>query len=658
MLAYFHFKRLYLILLFGGFMQLNAAPYGSWDSPITPQSLVKGAKRFLQLEVEGDELYWLEMRPEEQGRGVFIRASDQQEMIPSTFNIRTTVHEYGGKCALIHKDFLYFTNFADQHLYRVRAGEDPQCIVNHTGYRFADFDITPDGNTLFAIVEDHNIEGECENAIGKVDLKSGKLTKIAQGHDFYAFCRLDHEGKRLAFIAWDHPHMMWDQTFLRVMNLETGKVDKIAGGTDISVSEPHWTPCGHLLYVSDQDDFWQIYDETGQKIIDRQADFTFPLWRLGVCRTTFVKKDGISYLVTVATDKGRDSLIVLNWGTKEITTFDDHPFTFISEIKSYQDGIVMIAATPTSESAIYTVDISSGNYCKLNSERDKKSIDESYISYPELLEFPTEGGKTAYGFFYPPKNPQYTVKDSAEKPPLIVMSHGGPTAHVPPVFSKTIQFWTTRGFAVANINYGGSSGYGRKYRNRLRTSWGIVDVDDCCNAALYLAKKGVIDGHRMGIEGGSAGGYTTLAALTFRKVFQAGISYFGVSDLSLMTQETHKFESRYLDSLIGPYPKEKQRYKDRSPLYHIDQLSTPTLLLQGDEDRIVPPNQAELMYQALLQKKIPTAYILFKGEQHGFRQAQTIIQAIEAQLQFYQKIFSIPVGKTSYPLVIQNLSNN
>ncbi len=649
-------KNLYICsALLGGVMNIQAAPYGTWESPVTPKSLVEGATQLIQLEVDGDELYFLEGRPEEAGRSVFIRASDKKEMFPAPFYARTTVHEYGGKCGTVFEGTLYFTNFEDQHLYSVKPDQEPELINGTKGLRFADFVIHPNGQSLYTILEDHRGKGECINSIAKVDLQSGEITLIAEGFDFYAFPRISPDGNSLAYIAWNHPNMMWDQTELFVTDLQTSDTVKVSGSENESVSEPRWTPDGHLVYISDRSGFWKLYSEEGKCLVDEDFDFTSPLWVVGVSRTAFVTTNGKNLLLTVATDKGCDHFILKDQKTGELKTYKDHEFSFINDLHTLNDQVVFIAATPKSGPAIYKMDPLSGNFEVLKKSKDSIGFGEEFISEPETIEFPTENNKTAFGFYYPPVNPNYKTNLPKEKPPLIIFTHGGPTAHVRPILNAKIQFWTTRGFAVADINYGGSTGYGREYRNRLRRNWGIVDVDDCCNAALFLAKSGKIDQKRMAIEGGSAGGYTTLAALTFKDVFSAGTSYFGVSDLTLMIGDTHKYEARYLDSLVGKYPEEKERYDKYSPIHHTEGLSCPILLLQGAEDKIVLPNQAEVMYEALLKKDIPTAYILFEKEQHGFRIAENIIKSFEAQLYFYKRVFGIPVNKGEKPITIINL---
>ncbi len=637
-------------------MALNAAPYGTWESPITAQHIVQGSIMFKQLIADGNELYWVEGRPEEKGRCVIVKASDHTDMFKPPFNARSTLHEYGGDCCAIRNGVIYFTNFKDQYLYRTQNGSTPKAVIAIDGVRFADFVISKDGNWIFSVMEDHRDRKECENLIVKINTKTKEITPLAKGYDFYAFPRINAQETKLAYIAWNHPNMMWDQSELFVTDLETNETRLIAGGKNESVSEPCWSPCGtKLSYVSDKDGFWKVYENGKTPLIDENYDFTFPLWSLGISRRAYVDSGGKSFLLTVATDKGRDFILCYDRNLHETFTYDFHEFSFINDLQTIEDKVVFFASTPKSPSAIYMMNPASGETRLIKKSKDSLGFGEEYISIPEVIEFPTTGGVTSFGFYYPPKNHGYTTNDQSEKPPLIVIAHGGPTGHSPPILNAKVQFFTSRGFAVLDVNYGGSTGHGRKYRDRLKKNWGKVDVDDCCNGALYLAKLGKVDRQRMGIEGGSAGGFTTLASLTFNNVFKAGVSLFGVSDLALLLQDGHKYESRYLDSLVGKYPEEKEKYIQYSPLYNTEKLSSPVLLLQGAEDKVVPPNQSEVMYKVLLEKKIPTAYVLYEKEQHGFRIAENIIHSLESELYFFRRIFNIPTDTKNAPIVIENL---
>lgn len=622
---------------------MKKAPYGSWKSDITPESLVDGGVVYRNIIVAGEDLYLLEARPKEKGRSVFVDILQGKDIFGPSFNARTTVHEYGGKCGIFHNKAFYFSNYSDQQIYVIRQNHEPKQLTHAPSMRFGDFHIHPNGKWLFAVVEDHEDPTQINNAIAKIDLSTGNIEICCSGHDFYMAPRINPSGDHLAFICWDHPNMPWDGTNLFVAKLGShGEIllkEKIAGNSNESVVEPSWSPDGKLYFVSDRTGYWNIYDETQVPIAPMHADCAAPPWVLGNQSFTFITLDNTPYIAAIYTEKAIDHLALIHLKTKQIL-YPSLPYTNLSQIHSWKDKLVFIASSPKTPTELVAYDIQAETTDSLAVSR-KNPFDPLFFCTPESISFKTEDHKTAFAFYYPPTNPNYVAESPNSKPPLIVFCHGGPTAHSSPSFSPSILFWTSRGFAVAVVNYGGSTGYGREYRRRLNRAWGIVDVNDCCNAARYLINKGLVDPSKIAIRGASAGGYTTLAALIFRDVFACGTSLFGVSDLEMLAKDTHKFESRYLDSLIGPYPEEKERYRQLSPLSHKDKLSRPVLLLQGAEDKIVPPTQAEEMYQALLEKQIPTKYVLFPGEQHGFRKAETIIQAISEEYSFYCSIFGI-----------------
>lgn len=643
-----------LIVLIGAVMGLQAAEYGAWESPITAEMLAHNVVRFQQIEVENDQIYWLESRvEEEQGRSVVVHFSDTKEdLIPSPFYARTLVHEYGGRCCSISNGTLYFTNFKDQHIYQVEPKGKPTALVTTPNMRFADFVIHPNGRWMYSVIEDHANPKAVKNGIAKIDLETGQVEVLAKQHDFYAAPRISPDGSKLAFIFWDQPNMPWDGTELWVSDLnEKGLIDaerKIAGGASESVLEPTWSPKGDLYFVSDRNGYWNLYDEDNQIVVEMSADFTSPPWGLGNRHYTFVEIDSKPFIAAIYTEKATDYLGLIDLEKRALTKVP-LDFTSLTDIHTVKHQLVFVASSPSTPSEIVKYNLKTREFRSLAKSQDI-TIDPEYFSYPKTIEYPTENEKTAFAFYFAPTNPKYKGPTPESKPPLIVFAHGGPTAHVAPDFKLPIQFWTSRGFAVAVVNYGGSTGYGREYRDRLKGKWGVVDVDDCCNAAKYLIKEGLVDPNRLAIRGGSAGGYTTLAALAFRDIFKVGASHFGVSDLELLAQDDHKFESRYLDSLVGPYPEKKDKYKEFSPINHADKISRPVLFLQGAEDKIVPPNQSELMHEALLKRKIPTAYLLFEGEQHGFRQAKNIIKSTEAEYYFYCRIFNIPTKAPSIPI--------
>ncbi|MFN3742472.1 MAG: S9 family peptidase [Anaerolineales bacterium] len=636
------------------------APYGSWKSPITTELITALTKPVVETQVEGKEIYWSEMRPLEAGRYVIRHRFPDgrvEECTPAGFNARTRVHEYGGGAFTVAEGVIYFVNFADQRLYRQRPGEAPQVMTPQEGYRYADLVVDRQRRTIFCVREDHSGEGEAVNTLVRLPLEGGENGRvIASGNDFYASPRLSPDGRWLAFLTWNHPNMPWDGTELWVGELdkfgELENLRKVAGGPQESIFQPEWSPDGRLYFVSDRSNWWNLYRWDGDRIealYPMEAEFGKPQWVFGM--STYGFWDAGRMLCTY-TQNGFWYLAWLDVEERRLTPID-LPYTFYNGIRIGEGFALFEAASPTRPSGLIRFEPLTGQAETLHLAFEPK-VAERYISIPQSITFPSLKGE-AYGFFYPPQNAEYEAP-AGERPPLIVISHGGPTSATQAVLNYSVQFWTSRGVAVLDVNYGGSTGYGREYRMRLNGNWGVVDVEDCCNGALFLAKQGLVDRERMAIRGGSAGGYTTLACLTFRpEVFRAGTSLFGLSDLTVFVHDTHKFESRYLTTLVGPYPERADLYRERSPIYHVDRLSCPLLLLQGDEDRIVPPNQSELIYQAALAKGLPVAYLLFRGEQHGFRKAESIRRALEAELYFYGRVFGFEPADAIEAVEIANL---
>jgi len=648
----------------------TTTPYGAWTSPFTSDFLVSSAVRLGGPTTIGPDLYWVEGRPTEGGRQVIVRRTPDgvtADVTPSPFNARTRVHEYGGGAAIFDIDgAIYASSFEDQKLYRVRPGEDPQPITHSEGMRYADGILDAARHRLICVREDHTGDGEAVNTIAAIDIATGDETVLIEGHDFFAAPRLAPDG-RLCWLAWDHPNMPWDGCELSVATLDDGgavvHTTVVAGGRDESIAQPVWAPDGTLYFVSDRSGYWNIYRFAGTDIGDtdgvvspvllRDNDFAKPAWVFGI--TTYGVLDADHLAVTYA-DRGEWRLGVLDTETGELRDVAT-PYTEFDDVSVAGGRVLAVAASPTRTEEIVSIDPASGAVEVVKRTREL-DLDKRYVSIAEPIEFPTSSPdgvvQTAHAFFYPPRNADH-VAPEGEKPPLIVMSHGGPTSAVDGTLKPALQFWTSRGFAVVDVNYGGSTGYGRAYWQRLHDNWGVVDVDDCVNAALYLAREGRVDGERLAIRGGSAGGYTTLAALTFRNVFAAGASHFGVGDAVALATETHKFESRYLDSLIGPYPAARERYLERSPINHVDQLNTPAIFFQGLDDRVVPPNQAESMVAALTAKGVPVAYIAYEGEGHGFRRAANIMRTADAELYFYGRIFGFAPAGDVEPVEIANL---
>ena len=640
----------------------KTAPYGSWRSPITSDVIVAESVGIGETRLDGEDIYWTEMRPSEGGRNVVVRRApggETTDVTPPPFNVRTRVHEYGGGAFLVHDGVVYFSNFDDQRLYRQRPGGKPEPVTPETAMRYADGVMDGGRGRIICVREDHTEEGEAVNtivALGLDGMDAG--TVLLSGRDFYSYPRLSPDGSRLAWLSWDHPNMPWDGSDLWVAGVmadgSLGEARRVAGGDGEAVFQPEWSPQGTLHFVSDRSGWWNLYRWRGGRVeplCEMEAEFGVPQWGLASSTYGFASE---SRIVCSYNSGGTSHVANLYTDRLELETVPT-PFTEItrSGLRVGAGRVVFGAGSPTTAPSLMAHDLSTGATEVLRSS-SAASVDEGFLSVPEPVEFPTAGGLTAHAFFYPPANGDYSPPEG-EKPPLVVLVHGGPTAAASSTLDLRTQFWTSRGFAVLDVNYGGSAGYGAAYRRRLNGGWGLVDVEDCVNGARFLAERGDVDGGRMAIRGGSAGGFTTLSALTFHDVFRAGASLYGVSDLEALTRDTHKFESRYLDTLVGPYPERRDLYLERSPIHHVDRLSTPLILFQGLEDRVVPPNQSEMMRDALRQKGVPVAYLPFEGEQHGFRRAENIKRTLDAELYFYSRVFGFDLPDPVAPVDIENL---
>jgi dipeptidyl aminopeptidase/acylaminoacyl peptidase len=642
------------------------AAYGEWKSPISSDLIVAGTVGLGQVCLADDRVYWSESRPTEAGRNVACVWSPQQgiqEVNPTPFNVRTRVHEYGGGALMVAHNTLYFANFADQRLYSQKIDEAPQVLTPEGKWRYADACFDAQRQRLICIREDHTIaDREAVNTLVAVDLQ-GQVQVLAEGHDFFASPSLSANGQKLAWITWDHPNMPWDGTALWVATVaadgQLTDVQKVAGGREESIFQPQWGLDNRLYFVSDRTGWWNLYrwhDPHNPQFIGeiealcpKSAEFGLPQWVFGMSTYGFADRNTLVCTYTEGTSK----LAKLDLTSLALTPIAV-PYSSISGLRVHNGVAAFIGGSAVTPSAIVRLDLATGEHQELRRTTDLQ-IDPGYLSEPQVIEFPTEKGLTAFGLYYPPKNKDCQA-DPTERPPLLVKSHGGPTAATSSEFNLRIQYWTSRGFAVLDVDYGGSTGYGRAYRQRLNCNWGIVDVQDCSNGAKYLVEKGLVDGDRLVIAGGSAGGYTTLCALTFYDVFKAGASYYGVSDLEVLATDTHKFESRYMDSMIGAYPAEKQIYYDRSPINFVDRLSCPVIFFQGDEDKVVPPNQAEMMVDMLRQKGLPVAYVLYQGEQHGFRKAENIKRTLDGEFYFYSRVFGFTPADAIEPVAIDNLA--
>jgi len=648
----------------------QVAPYGSWKSPITSDLIVSETVRLGQvmLDLDGEDVYWVEMRPAEGGRCIVVRRTPDgrtTDVTPSPFNVRTRVHEYGGGSFAVTDGAVYFSNFADQRLYRQDPGAEPRPVTPEAALRYADFVVDRQRGRIICVREDHTGPGrEPVNAIvslgldlaGNQDNGGGQV--LVSGNDFYSSPRLSPDGTRLAWLTWNHPNMPWDGAGLWVGEVKAdgslGQTERVAGSIDgdESIFQPEWSPDGVLYFVSDRTGWWNFYrwrDGRVGPLCEMEAEFGRPQWVFGMSTYAF---ESARRIICAYTRTGIWRLASLDTETRQLEPVEI-PYSSVESVRAAPGCAVFVGGSPTESISILRLDLATRRVEVLRRSSDV-ALDAGYVSVPQAIEFPTENGLTAHGLFYAPRNRDY-VASSDERLPLLVMSHGGPTSATSSALRLEIQYWTSRGIAVLDVNYGGSTGYGRAYRERLNGQWGVVDVDDCVNGARYLVEQGKVDGGRLIIRGGSAGGYTTLCALTFRDVFKAGASYFGVSDLEALAKETHKFESRYLDQLIGPYPERRDLYRERSPLHFIEHLSCPVIFFQGLEDKVVLPNQAELMVEALRTKGLPVAYVPFEGEQHGFRRAENIKRALDGELYFYSRVFGFELADPVEPVVIENL---
>ncbi len=637
--------------------QVQVTPYGAWKSPITAGLIVGETVGLGQIHCDGGAVYWTELRPSEGGRNVLChrRADDTvAELTPSDFSIRSRAHEYGGGAYTVRNGVVYFCNNADQRIFVQAPGEAPRALTAKGPWRYADLRVDAQHNCLLAVRETHGEDiGEPENALVAVDF-DGAVTVLAQGADFYAAPRLSPDGRWLAWLSWDHPDMPWDscRLWLAAIDAEGGLSQPIAvaGGGGVAAFQPEWSPDGVLHFVSDRTGWWNLYcwtDGAAAALCPMAAEFGLPQWVFGMTTYGF-DADG-----TVISSYCQDGLWRLgrirNGAIEEIET----PYCGFGSLKIADGRAIFIAGHAAQPPALVSLDLTGGAIDILRRSA-AIDIDPSDVSRARALRFASTGGREAHGFFYPPANHAHAAPAGA-LPPLIVKSHGGPTGQTSPAFDLKIQFWTSRGFAVLDVNYGGSTGYGRAYRALLEGQWGVVDVDDCAAGARILAAEGRVDGQRLIVTGGSAGGYTTLCALTFGDTFHAGASHYGIGDLSALASDTHKFESRYLDRLVGPWPQAEALYRDRSPIHFAERLDCPVIFFQGLDDKVVPPNQAETMVEALRGKGTPVAYLAFAGEGHGFRQAENIKRALESELYFYGRIFGFTPADTIAPVTIENL---
>jgi dipeptidyl aminopeptidase/acylaminoacyl peptidase len=640
----------------------NAA-FGLWPSPIGAATVAAGAIPLAQPQADGLDTYWLAGRASEGGRTTLLRqrGADLVELTPAPFNVRSRVHEYGGGAYLVAAGTVYFSHFADNCIYTIAPGAAPQALTRPGSARYADFAHDAARRRLLVVREDHAGGGAPDqqpvNTLCAIDA-DGKQTILAQGSDFYAAPRLSPDGRSLAWLSWDHPRMPWQGTELWLAQVNPdgslATPTLVAGGPQEALCQPEWSPAGVLHFVSDRSGWWNLYRLGAggvQPLCERAAEFGTPHWTFAVSMYGF---DDHGEIVCTYIENGVSRLARLSPESGKLTALAN-PYQEIRELRVGGGAALMLGGSPSIALELARLDLASATPQVLaRSIADLPA--EGYLSVPESISYASgaDGQRSAHAFYYPPRNADVTPASGA-RPPLMVISHGGPTGMATNTLKLATQYWTSRGFAVLDVNYGGSSGFGRAYRDALKGQWGVVDVDDCVAGARYLATRGVVDPERLVIRGGSAGGLTTLCALTFHDVFKAGASYYGVSDLKGLDDDSHKFESHYNEYLIAPKPESETLYLLRSPIKHADKLTRPMIFFQGLDDKVVPPQQSEVMVAALRAAGVPVAYMTLEGEGHGFRKADSIVRTLEAELYFYLRIFGLATPGQPAPVTIDNL---
>ena len=624
------------------------APFGSWESPITAELTTRNSVNPMSVRFDGDDLYWIEMRPDEDGRRVIVKMDAEgnvSDILPKGYSARTRVHEYGSGAYNVWNGVVYFSNHSDQKLYRFKPGNKPEALTED-GYRYADFIMDKGRNQLISVQEDHTQNGEPVNTLVSIKLDGNHhIETLFSGTDFVSAPRLNLTGDKLVWITWDHPNMHWDDAKLwmgRITNNGQLKdIEAIVSRESLSAQEPRWSDDGKLYYIADPDNWWnfQRYEDGKSQAVHAIEKEFGRSGGLGASSYAFISNHEV---IAKYEQDGASHLAIVNMQTGDLK---DISMPYINIAKVYSDGkrIVVLGTKTTQVVEIAEYIPNTGSFITINSAQEPL-VDQEYISEPQPITFKNLKGEPTHAFYYSPKNPNFVAPEN-ELPPLIVRLHGGPVSATTQSFSLANQYWTSRGFAIVDINYGGSTGYGRKYRERIRGQWGVVEIEDTLAAIDYLTEQGAADKERLLIRGGSAGGYSVLVALSQHDIFAAGANYYGVSDLEVLYRDTHKYESRFLDSLIGTYPEEIEIYKQRSPINQLDGFKSPLIVFQGLLDPVVPPNQSELVVNALRKKGVPVAYYPYEGEYHGFSQAENIIHSLESELVFYGKVLGFsPAG--------------
>lgn len=623
---------------------------GNWISVVSADLIVSDSVSIDETIAFEDALYYIERRPEENGRCVIVKATEQKssDILPAPYSARTRVHEYGGGCYCIDTNLLFFVNDSDQDIYLLRDNLVSR-ITTEKNRRFADISYDRTHHRLIAVCETHEDQSTI-NTIVEINIQTGLITTLINGSDFYASPKINSSCSQISWQSWNHPNMPWDGNQLWLGQIaESGHISKhvhIAGTENISIFQPRWSPDDILYYISDDTGWWHLYryldgTKEHEQLTSGDREFGLPQWVFAQSTYAFINKTKI---ICCYKSQSQSTLATLTLGGTSKLTEVKTQWQDFSSITASNNKIGFIAASgqcfPQLISATINEDKPSALTTAIIKNSSNISISNKYYSIAQPVTFTNRHGNDVHANYYPPTNPDYQVDDD-DRPPLIVICHGGPTGQSSIALDPKKQFWTSRGFALLDVNYSGSTGYGKNYRLRLNGKWGKLDVEDCCDAALYAARHGLADNDQLIIRGSSAGGYTVLSALTFEDVFSAGASYYGISELTSLASDTHKFESRYLDRLIGPYPESKKIYEQRSPINFTEQLNCPVIFFQGIEDKVVPKQQAESMFNALKNRDVTVAAQYFEGEQHGFRKAETIKHSLENELSFYQLIFNL-----------------
>ena len=640
------------------------APHGSWKSPITLDMVAHGTVNLLRIALDGPDIYWSETRPAEDGRTVVVKRGpdgESEDVTPPGFSVNSMVNEYGTRSYTVSDGVVYFSNSEDQRVYRQTRGESPVPITPAGEFRYGSKVFDRRLGRIICIRENHSDADEDHplSEIVSIDIHGlGEPEILLSDNDFHSSPCISPDGTQLAWLTWDHPNMPWDGTELWFAPLNPtgglGDPTFVAGGIDEAVIQPEWSPTGELYFVSDRTDWANLYrwrNGEVEPICPMEAEFARSNWWVGMCSYGF---DSPNSLICSYSQRGHWSLARISLDNKRMAPID-FPYWEMGhgDLQVDPGRVVVVAGCPTQPLSLLEVSLEDGAIHTLRVEYDEH-LSPGYTSLPETIEFPTDNDETAHAFFYPPRNQDYAAPEG-DRPPMVVTCHGGPHSAASAELNLTTQYWTSRGVAVLDVNYGGSTGYGRHYRERLIGEWGGVDVDDCVNAALHVVARGDADGDRIAISGGSAGGFTALASMAFREVFKAGASYFGVSDLEALLSGIHKFDAHSLVGLVGPYPLYRRRYVERSPINFPEYTTCPVIFFQGLEDTIVPAIQSEGMFNTLRDNGVPTAYLAFEGEYHGFHMADTIKRCLSAEFYFYSRIFGFEPADDLEPVVIENL---